>query len=144
MCVFETFGASEGWQTVGDGFELKYRREKKPGFSFMPAPQEYKHDMCNMLAAELPAGELVGCVGVELSKITDKGTPWWDGTQQAAVWRPFISDLVVRQSFRWAPRSMHAIACYSSLDTVCDHTSSMRQGQGRGANSHGGVRAVGV
>lgn len=102
MCVFEMFGASEGWQTVGDGFELKYRREKKTGFSFMPAAQDYKHDMCNMMAAELPGGNLVGCVGVELSKITDKGTPWWGGTQQVAKLRPFISDLVVRQSYRWA------------------------------------------
>lgn len=101
LCVSEMFGTNEGWDAVGQGFLLKYGKKlDNMGLSLMPAP-EYSHGMCTMLSAELASGELVGCAGVDLARITAKGTPAWSGVHDVALLRPFLSDLVVRNSHRY-------------------------------------------
>lgn len=53
-----------------------------------------------MLVAETSDGEIVGCVGVELMNLTDQGMAWWTNPSSIVKKRPFISDLVVDQTYR--------------------------------------------
>eukprot|EP00960_Hanusia_phi_P070488 767320-Hanusia_phi.AAC.19 len=86
LCTRGMFGSEVGALWVYQSFVAKY------------APDSGRKSV--IIVAEKPDQTIVGCVGMELMLLSERGMSWWNDPSSVTKLRPYLSDLVVDSDFQ--------------------------------------------
>ncbi|EKX50869.1 hypothetical protein GUITHDRAFT_134970 [Guillardia theta CCMP2712] len=86
LCTRGMFGSEVGALWVYQNFAAKY------------APDAGRKSV--IIVAETPDQTVVGCVGMELMLLSERGMSWWNDPSSVTKLRPYVSDLVVDSDYQ--------------------------------------------